>query len=56
MRANVGDRIVIKGYRLGEHERDGEVLEVAVRMGLRLTSCDGTTTATRRCSFPAAAH
>ena len=33
MRANVGDRIVIKGYRLGEHERDGEVLEVRGKDG-----------------------
>lgn len=28
MRANVGDRIVIKGHRLGEPDRDCEVLEV----------------------------
>jgi hypothetical protein len=28
MRANVGDRIVIKGHRVGEHDRDCEVLEV----------------------------
>jgi hypothetical protein len=28
MRANVGDRIVIKGHHLGEPERDGEILEV----------------------------
>lgn len=28
MRAQVGDRIVIKSHRVGEHERDGEVLEV----------------------------
>jgi Domain of unknown function (DUF1918) len=33
MHANVGDRIVIKGYRLGEHERDGEVLEVRGKDG-----------------------
>lgn len=28
MRAQVGDRIVIKAHRVGQHERDGEVLEV----------------------------
>jgi hypothetical protein len=28
MQAAVGDRIVIKGHRVGEPERDGEVLEV----------------------------
>jgi hypothetical protein len=28
MRASVGDRIVIKGHRVGEPERDAEVLEV----------------------------
>lgn len=28
MRANVGDRLVIKGHHIGEPERDCEVLEV----------------------------
>lgn len=28
MRAQIGDRLVIKGHHVGEHERDGEVLEV----------------------------
>ncbi|MBB5788794.1 DUF1918 domain-containing protein [Jiangella mangrovi] len=28
MRAEVGDRIVLKGPVLGEHGRDGEILEV----------------------------
>lgn len=28
MRATRGDRIVIKGHRVGEHDRDCEVLEV----------------------------
>lgn len=28
MRANVGDRIVITGHRVGEPERDGQILEV----------------------------
>ena len=28
MHATVGDRIVIKGHRQGEHDRDCEVLEV----------------------------
>ncbi|HEX6234702.1 MAG TPA: DUF1918 domain-containing protein [Jiangellaceae bacterium] len=28
MYATVGDRIVIKAHHVGEHERDGEVLEV----------------------------
>lgn len=26
--ASVGDRIIIKGHRVGEHDRDGEILEV----------------------------
>lgn len=28
MKANVGDRLVIAGHRVGEHERDAEILEV----------------------------
>jgi hypothetical protein len=28
MQANVGDRIVIRGHHIGEHDRDCEVLEV----------------------------
>ena len=28
MRASVGDRIVVRGHKVGEHERDGEILEV----------------------------
>lgn len=28
MWATAGDRLVIKGHHVGEHERDGEVLEV----------------------------
>ena len=28
MEASVGDRIIIKGHRLGEPERDAEILEV----------------------------
>ncbi|MGV3760183.1 MAG: DUF1918 domain-containing protein [Actinomycetota bacterium] len=28
MHAQVGDRIVIVGHKVGEHERDGEILEV----------------------------
>lgn len=27
LRARPGDRLVIRGHRLGEHERDGEILE-----------------------------
>lgn len=29
MRASAGDRIVIKGHRVGEHDRDAEVIEVS---------------------------
>lgn len=29
MKAAVGDRIIIKGHRVGEHDRNGEVLEVS---------------------------
>ena len=28
MKANVGDRLVIKGHRVGEPDRDAEILEV----------------------------
>lgn len=28
MQVNVGDRIIIKGHRIGEPDRDGEVIEV----------------------------
>jgi hypothetical protein len=28
MRAHIGDRLVIHGHRIGEPERDGEILEV----------------------------
>ena len=28
MRASVGDRLVVKGHRVGEPERDAEILEV----------------------------
>ena len=28
MQATIGDRLVMKGHRLGEHGRDGEILEV----------------------------
>jgi hypothetical protein len=28
MRATVGDRLVIKGHHVGEHDRDGEIMEV----------------------------
>lgn len=28
MRAEVGDRIILKGFITGEHGRDGEILEV----------------------------
>ena len=28
MKATVGDRLVVKGHRVGEPDRDGEILEV----------------------------
>jgi hypothetical protein len=28
MRANVGDRVVVRGHRIGERERHGEIVEV----------------------------
>jgi hypothetical protein len=28
VQAQVGDRIVIRGHRVGEHDRDGEIIEV----------------------------
>ena len=34
MRAEVGDRLVIKGHNVGDHDRDGEVLEVHGDQGM----------------------
>jgi hypothetical protein len=28
MRAQVGDRLVVRGHRVGEHERDAEIVEI----------------------------
>ena len=28
LRASVGDRLVIRGHHVGEHQRDGEIVEV----------------------------
>ena len=28
MRASVGDRLIIKGHNVGDHDRDAEILEV----------------------------
>lgn len=28
VKTEVGDRIVVRGHRVGEHDRDGEILEV----------------------------
>jgi hypothetical protein len=28
MKATKGDRIVVRGHRIGEHDRDGEILDV----------------------------
>ena len=28
MKTAVGDRIVVRGHKVGEHDRDGEILEV----------------------------
>lgn len=28
MKASVGDRIIVRGHKVGEHDRDGEVIEV----------------------------
>lgn len=33
MKTQVGDRIVIKAHHVGEHERDGEILEVRGKNG-----------------------
>jgi hypothetical protein len=33
MYATEGDRIVVKGHRVGEQQRDGEILEVRGRDG-----------------------
>jgi Domain of unknown function (DUF1918) len=34
MKASVGDRLVISGHRVGEHERDAEILEVRGEAGV----------------------
>jgi hypothetical protein len=34
LRASPGDRLVIRGHRVGERERDGEILEVLGEDGL----------------------
>ena len=36
MDANVGDRIVVRGHRVGEHERDGESWRFTDRTEVRL--------------------
>lgn len=28
MRARIGDKLVVRGHHVGEHERDAEILEV----------------------------
>jgi hypothetical protein len=33
MKANVGDRLIIKGHHVGEHERGAEILEVRGEAG-----------------------
>ncbi len=33
MKASVGDRIVVGGHHVGEHERDGQILEVRGKDG-----------------------
>lgn len=33
MRATIGDRLVVQGHRVGEHERDAEILEIRGREG-----------------------
>lgn len=44
MKANVGDRLVIKGHHVGEHERDAEILEVRGEAGGPRISSGGPTT------------
>ena len=46
MKANVGDRLVISAHRVGEHERDAEILDVRGEDGDRPISCGGRTTIT----------
>lgn len=33
MKASVGDKLVIKGHHVGEHDRDAEILEVHGKHG-----------------------
>ncbi len=28
MKAAIGDRLIVKGHHVGEHDRDGEILEI----------------------------
>ena len=47
MRANVGDRIVIKGHHVGEPDRDAEILEVHGEGGVPPYVAGGAMTATK---------
>lgn len=51
MKASKGDRLIIKAHRIGEPERDAEILEARGKGGGLLTVFAGATTAARRC-FP----
>ena len=52
MQASPGDRIIIKGHRIGEPDRDARCWR-SVTKALRPTASGGAIAATSRCSSPA---
>ena len=50
MRAAIGDKIVVRGHRVGEADRDAVILDVEGPTGARRTGCVGATTDTKACS------
>ena len=56
MQASPGDRIIIKGHRIGEPDRDCEVLEVGDDGAPPYRVPGGAILATSRCSSPAPTH
>jgi Domain of unknown function (DUF1918) len=50
MRAAIGDKIVVRGHRVGDTDRDAVILAVEGADGARRTVCAGATTGTKVCS------
>lgn len=52
MKANAGDRLIVRGAHTGAPERKALILEVRGRDGGPPSWCGGTTRITKGCSFP----